>query len=143
MITKKKRSKGLASRPLWIITCYPNNRMKILTIDSEDDGGFSLPIFSFREEVETFLYHFEEQKQMKWRARQTTAGELISVLMAPSCASVKDVVLDPLPFSCSWARAALPFLSVSRERFVQELMMQEEEEEGSSRGACACSIAYV
>jgi hypothetical protein len=42
--------------------------MKILTIDSEGDGGFSLPIFSFTEEVETFLYHFEEQKQMTWRA---------------------------------------------------------------------------
>jgi hypothetical protein len=118
MVTKK--SKGLATRPLWIITRYWHNRMKILTIDSEGGGEF-LPVFSFEEEGKTFLHHFEEQKKVKWCTRQATAGELISVLMAP-CANAKRVVLDPLPFSCSFGRAALPFLSVSRERFIRELM---------------------
>jgi hypothetical protein len=120
MLNKKKSSsRGLARGPLWIITCYRHNRMDILTIDPDADGGF-LPVFSFEEEAETFLCLFEDdEKKMEWCIRQTSAGELVSVLMAP-CTSVRRVALDPLPLSCG--RAALPLLSVSREHFVQELM---------------------
>ena len=45
---------ALARRPLWIITSYRNNRMEVLTIDPEGNGG-SLPVFSFEEEAKTFL----------------------------------------------------------------------------------------
>ena len=46
----------LARMPPWIITSYRNNRMEVLTIDPDgDDGGRSLPVFSFKEEAQTFL----------------------------------------------------------------------------------------
>ena len=49
----------------------------------------------------------------------TTAGGLISVLLV-LCAQVKRVALDPLPLSCG--SAVLPFISVKRNHFVQDLM---------------------
>ncbi len=122
----RKSSKSLARRPLWIITCYRNNRMDILTIDPDGGGGF-LPVFSFKEEAQTFLCLFEDDEtKMEWYTRQMTAGELVSVLMAP-CARVRQVALDPLPVSCG--RAALPLLSVSRECFLQELMGEQRTED--------------
>jgi hypothetical protein len=111
--------RGLTRRPLWIITCYRNNRMEVLTIDPDGDGG-SLPIFSFEEEAQTFLYLSEkDQEGRRWRSRETTVGELVSVLLAP-CAGVRQVSLDPLPLSLG--RAMLPYISVARERFVEDLL---------------------
>ncbi len=60
---------------------------------------------------------------MEWRSRETTAGELISVLLAPY-AKVKWVALDPLPLSCGGAD--LPFVSVNRYRFVKDLMEERK-----------------
>ncbi len=51
----KTESRGLLTRrPLWLIACYQNNRMRMLTVDPGGDGGF-LPVFSFEEEAQTFL----------------------------------------------------------------------------------------
>jgi hypothetical protein len=78
---------GLARRPLWIITCYRNNRMDMLTVDLEDHGG-SLPVFSLKEEAQTFLgLSDNDQEGRRLRIRETTAGELVSVVRAP-CADV-------------------------------------------------------
>ena len=80
----------LARRPLWIITCYRNNRMEVLTLDPDGDGGGSLPVFSFEEEAKTFLGLSEnDQNGRRWRSRETTAGELVSVLLAP-CVEVRQ-----------------------------------------------------
>jgi hypothetical protein len=112
--------RALAQRPLWIITCYRNNRMQVLTIDPDGDGGY-LPVFSFEEEAQTFLCLSEDdQEGRRWRIRETTVGELISVLLAP-CANVRQVTLDPLPLSLG--RTMLPYISVARERFVEDLLM--------------------
>ena len=120
---------ALARRPLWIITCYRNNRMEVLTIDPDGDGG-SLPLFSFKEEAQTFLGLSEDDQEEKassrWRIRETTAGELISVLRAP-CADVRQVTLDPLPLPLS--RLQCTFGSIARERFVEDLMMVERRRE--------------
>jgi hypothetical protein len=112
------KSRGLTRRPLWIIQRYQDNRMDVLTIDLDGDGGF-LAVFSFKEEAETFLHLWEDDERRDWRSRETTAGELTSVLLGP-CTGVRWVALDPLPVSCS--RALLPLVSVSRERFIQDLM---------------------
>ena len=113
------KSSALGRRPLWIITCYQHNPMEALTIDPYGDGGF-LPVFSFEEEAEAFLQLLgDDGNRTGWRSRETTAGELISVLLA-SCAEVKQVALDPLPLSCGGAD--LPFVSVNRYRFVKDLM---------------------
>ena len=93
--------------------------MEPLTLDADGDGGF-LPVFSFEEEAQTFLELLgEEGKGTRWRIRETSPGELISVLLA-LCAQVKRVALDPLPLSCG--KAILPFISVKRNHFVQDLM---------------------
>ena len=93
--------------------------MQPLTLDPDGDGGF-LPVFSFEEEAQAFLQLLgEEGKELGWRIRETTPGELISVLLA-LCAQVKRIALDPLPLSCG--KAVLPFISVKRNHFVQDLM---------------------
>jgi len=70
--------------------------MNPLTVDEDGDGGF-LPVFSFKEEAETFLRLLGAEGKTGWcRSRETTAGELVSVLQA-LCAQVWGVALDPLP----------------------------------------------
>jgi hypothetical protein len=122
--------RGLARRPLWIITSYRNNRMDVLTIDPDGDGGGSLPVFSFEEEAQTFLGLSEnDQEGRRWRSRETTAGELVSVLMA-TCAEVREVMLDPLPLTLGMGRLMSPLSSVARERFVEELLGRRREPTG-------------
>jgi hypothetical protein len=112
------RSRGLTTRPLWIIQSYQNSRMDVFTIDPDSDGGF-LAVFSFKEEIEAFLTLLEDGQKSDWQSRQTSTGELVSILLGP-CVGVRRVALDPLPLSC--CRVALPLVSVDKERFVQELM---------------------
>jgi hypothetical protein len=121
---------ALARRPLWIITCYRNNRMEVLTVDPDGDGG-SLPVFSFKEEAKTFLGLSENDQEegRRWRSRETTAGELVSVLMAP-CAEVRQVALDPLPLTLGMGRLMASLCSVARERFVEELLRKRREPTG-------------
>jgi hypothetical protein len=113
------KGSALGRRPLWILTSYKHNQMNPLTLDPNGDGGF-LPVFSFQEEAQAFLKLLgEEEKELGWRIRETTPGELISVLLA-LCAQVKRIALDPLPLSCG--EAVLPFMSVKWNHFVQDLM---------------------
>ena len=119
--------RGLTRRPLWIITCYRNNRMEVLTVDPDGDGG-SLPVFSFKEEAQMFLGLSEnDQEGRRWRIRETTAKELVSVLRAP-CADVRQVMLDPLPLSLG--RLMVPLCSVAREWFLEDLMGSRREPTG-------------
>ncbi len=118
----QNKGRSLARRPLWIIISYQNNRMNVLTLDPDSDGGF-LAVFSFKEEAEAFLSLLEDDHKRDWRSRQTAAGELVSILMGP-CASVKRVALDPLPVLFS--RAMLGLVSVNRERFVQDLLEEHK-----------------
>ena len=121
--------RGLARRPLWIITCYRNNQMDVLTVDPDGDDGGSLPVFSFQEEAQEFLSLSEndqEAEERRWRSRETTAGELVSVLLAP-CAEVRQVALDPLPLTLGMGRLMASLCSVARERFVEELLGRRRE----------------
>ena len=119
------QGRSLARSALWIITRYLHNRMDVLTFDPEDGTGFFLAVFSFKEEAELFLGLLEEDDQKKhcWRSRETSAGELLSILYGP-CKGVGGVALDPLPLSCS--RSTLHFLSANRKRFVRSLMGERE-----------------
>jgi hypothetical protein len=108
----------LGQRPLWIIASVQAGRLDVLTVDPDGDGGYLL-VFSFEEEAETFLRLSGDYGKTGWSSREATSGELVSVLLAP-CAEVKQVALDPLPLS--FGGAMIPFVSVKRDRFVQELM---------------------
>lgn len=83
-----KTSKA-ARRPYWLITKYENNRMEVFTIQS--DAGKVLAIFSFEEEAEMYLCL--GSCGLDWKARQTSVGELISVLYGP-CSGISKVALD-------------------------------------------------
>ena len=124
------KGKGLGQRPLWTITSNQTSQLDVLTADPDEDGGF-LPVFSFEEEAQTFLALLEddEKKKTKWSIRQTSPGELISVLLGP-CGHARWVALDPLPSLTFVARAMLPLLRVKRELFVQYLMEGRKERSG-------------
>ena len=121
------QGRSLARSALWILTRYLHNRMDVLTFDPEDGTGLFLALFSFKEEAELFLGLLEEDDQKKhcWRSRETSAGELLSILYGP-CKDVRWVALDPLPLS-SCSRSMLHFVSVNRKRFVQALMRERED----------------
>ena len=119
------KSGALTVRPLWIITRDEDGRMEALTIGPHLDDSF-LALFSYVEEAEAFVCLLgDDEKQKGWRSEQTTAAELVSVLLGP-CAHVKGVALDPLPLEQS--REMLPLVSMSRDRFLQYLLVE-------SRGA--------
>ena len=58
-----------------------------------------------------------------WQARESTAGELISVLYGP-CASMERVALDPLPKML--VERTLGLVSLSRKRFVDLVLSREQ-----------------
>jgi hypothetical protein len=114
-----KRSRA-APRPLWLIVKHDNDQVSVLTIQRGSDRE-ALPVFSFEEEAETFLWL--GRPGTCWRARETAAGELVSVLYGP-CTSVKKVALDPLPIVD--AATMVDLVSLSRERFLQSLVGENE-----------------
>ncbi len=97
----------MGSRPLWLIVKYRCSGLEVFTI-----GRHVLPVFSFREEVETFL-HFRDAAD-GWQARETTAGELASILYGP-CREVEHISLDPLT-------ERVELVGLSRKAFVEALL---------------------
>lgn len=105
--------RGVASAPFWVIARRTTSRMEIFT--ATIGGQRTLPVFGFRDEAETFV--FLEGLGGGWRPRDSSAGELISLLFGP-CAHVDGVVLDPPPEICT-RRQPKP---VERKRFVALLV---------------------
>jgi hypothetical protein len=73
----------------WLIAEKRSNRIEVLTIRT-DEGQETLPIFSSEEEAEMILRFGGVTGG--WWARESGAGELVSILFG-SCASVKKVAL--------------------------------------------------
>jgi hypothetical protein len=98
----------------WLIARNDNGPLEMLTIDL--DGQETIPIFSFREEAEMFVWL---EAWDGWSVRETSAGELVSLLFGPySC--VKKVALDPLPEICDEGMTRL--VSVSRKDLARTLL---------------------
>jgi hypothetical protein len=91
----------------------------VLTINP-DGVEETLPVFSFEEEAKLFLRF--GTPGTGWRIRETTAGELISVLYGP-CANVEKVALDPPPEVAG--KALICLVSLSRKDFVRVLINKE------------------
>src|ERR671920_2114536 len=91
-------------------------RPDLLTVDL-DGTGQALPIFSFEEEAEMFLWlqTTEDGREV----RETTPGQLVSILDGP-CADVERVILDPLPEI--GARVQISLLGMDRQDFVESVM---------------------
>jgi hypothetical protein len=77
-----------------------------------------LLVFSFEEEAEMFL-HLGGYADSGWRVRESSAGELVSVLCGP-CIDVEGVALDPLPEMLE--DGTIELVEVGRRRFVEQLL---------------------
>jgi hypothetical protein len=81
-------------------------------------GEQALPVFSGEGEAEMFVW-LEGVFEQDWRARETSSGELVSILFEP-CASVGRVALDLSP---EMVRInAVSLVSVTRERFISWIL---------------------
>ena len=109
----EQASKQAPGSAYWLIARNENGRLEVLATGLAD-AEKALPVFSHEEEAEMFL-RFWEVGCGGWQARESTAGELISVLYGP-CAGVGRVALDPLPEML--VERTVGFVSLSRERFV-------------------------
>jgi hypothetical protein len=98
----------------WFIVKNEYGRVEVLSIDL--NGQEAMPIFSFREEAEMFI-RFEAWGD--WSVRETSAGELISLLSGPY-SDVKMVALDRLPEICDKGMRCL--VSVGRKDFARTLL---------------------
>jgi hypothetical protein len=100
----------------WLIAEKRNNRLEVLTIRTDEDQE-TLPVFSSEEEAELFLRFGGVAGG--WRARGSSAGELVSVLSGP-CAGVKKVALDPSPEMV--VEGTVSLVSLLRESFMNLIM---------------------
>jgi hypothetical protein len=116
----------------WLVARNENSRLEVLAIGLAGTEE-AIPVFSHEEEAELFLRLWEAGFDV-WQARESSAGELISVLCGP-CASVERVVLDPLPEML--VERTVGLVSLSRKHFVDLVLSREQrqhEEEPSLRG---------
>jgi hypothetical protein len=91
-------------------------QLELLTVDL-DGTAEALPIFSFEEEAEMFLWL--QRTEEGWEVRETTPGQLVSILYGP-CADVGRVMLDPLPEI--GVRMQISLLGMDRNDFVESVM---------------------
>ena len=105
-------------RSFWLIATRAHGRMEMLTINA--GGETVLPVFSFQEEGEFFLRL--EARAADWWPRETTTGELVSLLLG-LCARVDKVALDPLP--SLGERETIGLVSTGRRRFMRYLMGED------------------
>lgn len=100
----------------WMIANHRFGKIEVLTEDL-DGRGEALPVSRFEEEAGIFLW--PRGLEGGWEVRETTAGELVSVLYGP-CADVGRVMLDPLPGI--WTGESVELESVARKAFVKTVM---------------------
>ena len=112
----------IAGRPQWLITKHMTSRMVVFTSYLCGDGK-ALPVFSFEEEAEMFLDLRLAATKDGWRVRQTSVGELVSVLYGP-CSDTKKVVLDPVPEEVG-KEEITGLLSMNRNHFLRFLLGEE------------------
>ena len=116
--------RGPRQRPVlsyWLIAKNENDRIEVLTALLAN-GEEVLPIFSYEQEAELFLGF--QAAGSGWQARESTAGELVSVLCGP-CAGAKEVSLDPLPEMI--AEGTLGLVNLSRKRFVNLVLSRGQQ----------------
>jgi hypothetical protein len=116
-VAKVSKNKA-ARRTFWLIATRAHHGMEVLTIDA--GGETVLPAFSFQDEGELFLRLGAAEAD--WRPRETTTGELVSLLLG-LCAGIDKVALDPLPGIGE--RELLELVSTGRRHFVRYLMGED------------------
>lgn len=100
----------------WLVAKDGHLPKGLLTVEYR--SGRALPVFSGQGEAEMFVWlggAFGDG----WRVRETSAGELVSILCGP-CASVRSVALDPSPGMAKTEMIGL--VTLARERFLDRLV---------------------
>ena len=127
----------------WLIVRHKSGQLDVLTFNVSGNEKV-LPIFSHREEAAEFLGF--GIRRIGWRARETTAEKLTSVLLGP-CAGVGRVALDPWPKIDAEMMVAL--VGIGRENFVDLIISKQTlgpavEEHASARtsrpGFCSSTV---
>jgi hypothetical protein len=104
------------SSTFWLVVRHEERQMEVRMVACS--GEQALPVFSGDGEAEMFVWlggAFEDG----WRVRETSAGELVSILYGP-CAGVGRVALDPSPEMIGINAVSL--VSVTRERFLSWIL---------------------
>jgi hypothetical protein len=114
--TTKSPSGHTPTTTRWMIARSGEGRLEPLCVRARTSKV--LPVFSFEEEAEMFL-HLGGYDDSGWRARESCAGELVSVLLGP-CLDVEGVALDPRPEMLEDGTIGL--VEVERRRFVGQLL---------------------
>ncbi len=109
-------SRRCQGKEWWLIARGGDDRLEVFTLDLP--GEQTLPVFSFEEEAEAFLW-LGGTDTGGWRPRRTGPGELISMLYGP-CSGANSVALDPLPGMVTDRTVGL--VSVGWERFVNRIV---------------------
>jgi hypothetical protein len=120
--TARRVPRRAGTQRYWVIARDAKNakdgfgQPDLLTVDL-DGTGEALPVFSFEEEAEMFLWlqTTEDGREVK----EITPGQLVSILYGP-CADVGRVMLDPLPEI--GARMQISLLGMDRNDFVESVM---------------------
>lgn len=116
----RRAPEGCPGSRYWLIARNDNGCLEVLTTGLAG-GEEAVPVFSYEEEAAMF-FGLGQVGFEGWQARESTAGELISVLYGP-CASVGHVALDPLPEMV--AERTVGLVSLRRERFVDLVLSRE------------------
>ncbi len=120
---KRAEGQGPRQRPgsvYWLIAKNESGLMEVLAVDLAPGEG-TLPVFSHEEEAEMFLRLWEVTFD-GWEVRESTPGELVSVLYGP-CAGVNRVALDPLPGMVG--QRSVGVVKLDRDRFLDLLLVRE------------------
>jgi hypothetical protein len=96
----------------WLIVAREGFRMRVRTVRDAD----AMPVFSREGDVASFLR--AAGLEDGWRARETSLGELVSLLLGPY-ADVSRILLDPLAGDVGPPEGAA---GVERGAFVDHLM---------------------
>ena len=105
-----------SGRTWWLVAKDGRLPAHTLTVDCGD--GRALAVFSGEGEADMFVWlggAFEDG----WRARETSTGELVSILCGP-CAGARSVALDPSPGMAEAGTIGLVILG--RERFLDRIV---------------------
>jgi hypothetical protein len=104
------------SSTFWLVVRYENRQMEVLMANCSSEQA--LPVFSSDGEAEMFVW-LGGADEHDWRVRQTSTGELVSILYGP-CAGVGRVALDPSLEIIGIG--AISLVSVTRERFLSWIL---------------------
>lgn len=102
----------------YLIVRNDNNRLNLLTLPTE--SGESLPVFSNKISAHSFLRSNGFGRE-GWHVRESTAGELISLLMG-HIADVELVTLNPLSADAKYDTATPEI--VNKRDFIGSLMRE-------------------